>query len=131
MSVKMPSLALIFHLVNVADGNEPGLVSEQAAFMATAWCDYLESHAYRLYGGMTAPGMEAAREITKHLRRGAIRDGATLREIWRPQWSKLTSSEEVKAGIEVLVEYDWLTVDKEQTGGRPTERICLNPRIKF
>lgn len=28
-------------------------------------------------------------------------DGATLREIWRPQWSKLTSSEVVKAGIEV------------------------------
>ena len=124
----MPSLALVFHLVDVADGNEPGPVSEQAALMATAWCEYLESHAYRLYGGMTAPGMEAAREIIKHLRRGAIRDGATLREIWRPQWSKLTSSEEVKAGIEVLVEYDWLTVEKEQTGGRPTERIRLNPR---
>jgi putative DNA primase/helicase len=127
----MPSLALIFHLVDVADGNEPGPVSEQAAFMATAWCDYLESHAYRLYGGMVAPGMEAAREIIRHINRGAIRDGATLREIWRPQWSKLTSSEEVKAGIEVLVEYDWLTVEKEQTGGRPTERIRLNPGIKF
>lgn len=125
----MPSLALIFHLVDVADGNEPGSVSEQAALMAMSWCDYLESHAYRLYDGMTAPGMEAAREIIKHLRRGAIRDGATLREIWRPQWSKLTSSEEVKAGIEVLVEYDWLTVEKEQTGGRPTERIRLNPGI--
>lgn len=127
----MPSLALIFHLVDVADGNEPGPVSEQAAFMSTAWCDYLESHAYRLYGGMVAPGMEAAREIIKHLRRGAIRNGARLREIWRPQWSKLTSSEEVKAGIELLVEYDWLTVEKEQTGGRPTERIRLNPGIKF
>jgi len=127
----MPSLALIFHLVDVADENEPGAVSEQAAFMAAAWCDYLESHAYRMYGGMVAPGMEEAREISKHLRRGAIRDGATLREIWRPQWSKLTSSEEVKAGIEVLIEYDWLTVEKEQTGGRPTERIRLNPRIKF
>ena len=127
----MPSLALIFHLVDVADGNAPGPVSEQAALMASAWCVYLESHAYRLYGGMTAPGMEAAREIIKHLRRGAIRDGATLREIWRPQWSKLTSSEEVKAGIDVLVEYDWLTVEKEQTGGRPTERIRLNPGIKF
>ncbi|TLN23780.1 DUF3987 domain-containing protein, partial [bacterium] len=80
----MPSLALIFHLVDVADGNEPGAVSEQAALMATAWCEYLESHAYRLYGGMTAPGMEAAREIIKHLCRGAIRDGATLREIGGP-----------------------------------------------
>lgn len=127
----MPSLALIFHLVDVADGNEPGPVTEQAALMATAWCDYLESHAYRLYDGMTAPGTEAAREIIKHLHRGAIRDGATLREIWRPQWSKLTSSEEVKAGIDVLVEYDWLAVEKEQTGGRPTERIRLNPGIKF
>lgn len=127
----MPSLALIFHLVEVVvDSTAAGPVSERAAVMAAAWCDYLETHATRVYGVATMPGLEAAREIVKHLRRGAIRDGATLREIWRPQWSKLTSSEEVKTGIEVLVEYDWLTVEKEQTGGRPTERLRLNPRIK-
>lgn len=127
----MPSLALIFHLVEVADGSTAaGPVSERAALMAAAWCQYLESHAGRVYGGATMPGMESAREIIKHIRRGAIHDGMTVRELWRPQWSRLTNSEEVKAGLDVLVEYDWLTLDRITTGGRPSENIRLNPRIK-
>jgi len=128
----MPSLGLTFHLVDVVAGiTKPGPVSETAALMAAAWCDYLESHAGRIYGAATMPGMEAAREIVKHIRRGAIKDGATVREIWRHQWSRLTSSEEVKAGLDVLVEYEWLTIENITTGGRPTEIITLNPHIKL
>lgn len=128
----MPSLALVFHLVSVADGAEqPGPVSQQAACMAVAWCEYLESHAARIYGGTSTPGMESAREIIKHIRRGEINDGMTIREIWRPQRSKLTSAEEVKAGLAVLEEYDWLIVEKiiNARGGRPSESIKLNPKI--
>lgn len=128
----MPSLALIFHLIEVADGTtEPGPVSERAAVMAAAWCQYLESHAGRVYGGIMAPGMDAAKEIVKHIRRGAIQDGATVREVWRHQWSRLTSSEEVKAGLNVLTEYDWLIVEKITAGNRPTEIIRLNPKINI
>lgn len=126
----MPSLALVFHLVDVADGNTaPGLVSEKSALMATEWCAYLESHAGRVYGGTVLPGMESAREITKHIKRGAIQDGMTIRELWRPQWSRLSNSDEVKAGLEVLTDYGWVTVDKISTGGRPSETIRLNPRL--
>ena len=127
----MPSLALIFHLVEVVDGTTAaGPVSERAALMAAAWCDYLESHAGRVYGGAMMPRMESAREIVKHIRRGVIQNGATVREIWRPQWSRLTTPEEVKVGLGVLTEYDWLSVEKIITGGRPSEIIRLNPRIK-
>ena len=83
----MPSLALLFHLVEVADGTAEGDVSEGAALMALLWCDYLESHAGRIYGAATSPGMEAAREIVKHIQRGAIKDGMKTWELWRPQWS--------------------------------------------
>ena len=128
----MPSLALIFHLIEVADGTtEPGPVSERAAAMAAAWCDYLESHAGRVYGGIMSPGIDEAREIVKHIRRGAIQDGATVREVWRHQWARLTSSEEVKSGLNILTEYDWLTVEKVTTGHRPSEIIRLNPKTKL
>lgn len=127
----MPSLALIFHLVDVADGTAAGPVSERAALMAAAWCDYLESHAGRIYGAATMPGMEAAREIVKHIRRGAIQDGAKFREIHRNQWARLTTPEEVRAGMEILQEYDWLSIEKTTTGGRPSELIRLNPRLKL
>lgn len=127
----MPSLALIFHLVTVADGTATGPVSETAALMAAAWCDYLESHAGRIYGGANMPGMEAAREIVKHIRRGAIQDGCKPKDIYRNQWSRLATPDEVKTGLEVLEEYEWLTVEKITTGGRPSEIITLNPNAKL
>lgn len=127
----MPSLALIFHLVDVVNGSATGAVSEQAALMAAAWCQYLESHAGRVYGGAMIPGMESAKEIVKHIKRGAIKDGCRTWEIWRPQWSRLTTPEEAKAGLEILTQYDWLTVTKTFTGGRPSEIITMNPAIKL
>jgi putative DNA primase/helicase len=130
----MPSLALIFHLVSVADGAEqPGPVSHQAAHMAVAWCEYLESHATRIYGGAATPGMESAKEIIKHIKRDDIKDGMTIRDIWKAQWTKLASSEEVKAGLAVLEEYDWLITEKtiNTRGGRPKESIKLNPKISI
>ena len=128
----MPTLALIFHLVEVADGAALGPVSERAAIMAGTWCQYLESHAGRVYGGgAMMPSMESAHEIIKHIRRGDVKEGATIRELWRPQWSKLTTSEEVKAGLGVLIEYDWLFLEKVFTKGRPSEIVRLNPRSKF
>lgn len=130
----MPSLALIFHLVDMVDGMAMGPVSERAALMAAAWCDYLESHAGRIYGGATMPGMEAAREIIKHIRRGAIQNGCKPKDIYKNQWSRLATPEEVKAGLEVLEEYEWLTVEKitqGERGGRPSDIITLNPHIKL
>jgi hypothetical protein len=128
----MPSLALVFHLVSVADGTgSPGPVSHQATEIAVKWCEYLESHAARIYGGALTPSMESAKEIIKHIRRGGITDGMTVREIWKPQWSKLASSEEVKAGLTVLEDHEWLIVEKviNSRGGRPSEIIKLNPKI--
>ena len=127
----MPSLALIFHLIAVADGANPSPVSEDAALMAVAWCDYLGSHACRIYGAATMPKMEAAREIIRHIRRGEIKDGFTPKEIYRKHWSRLTTPEELRAGLEVLEEYEWLTIRKISTGGRPSEIIILNPRINI
>lgn len=126
----MPSLALIFHLVDVVNGSNTGAVSEVSAVMAVRWCEYLESHAGRIYGAATVPGMESAREIIKHIHRGAIQNGDKVRDIWRHQWLKLTTSDEVKAGLNTLQEYDWLTIEKNETGGRPSETIRLNSHIK-
>ena len=128
----MPSLALIFHLIEVADGTtEPGPVTDRAAIMAAAWCDYLESHAGRIYGAATSLGLEPAKEIIKHIQRREIQDGCTAKDIYRRHWSRLATPEEVKAGLDVLIENDWLITEKANTGGRPSEVIRLNPRIKL
>lgn len=128
----MPALALIFHLIDLADGKESGPVSEQAALMAVSWCSYLESHAVRIYGGALWPEMESAREIVKHIRSGEIKDGCSPRDIYRRQWSKL-SQEETRAGLSILEDFEWLSIIRErnQNGGRPSEIIRLNPKLKL
>lgn len=128
----MPSLALIIHLVDVAAGTvPPGPVSETAALMAVGWCEYLESHAVRIYGGGQSPAMESARELLKHIKRGNVPDGTKPKEIYRREWSKLNTAEAVRAGLKVLEDYDWLLVERTETGGRPSEIIRLNPLAKI
>lgn len=129
----MPALALIYHLIDYVDGQTQSLsVSEQSAIMAAAWCQYLETHAMRIYGVVNMPpGLDAAREIAKHIKHKDIKNGMSIREIWRPQWSKLTTSDGVKSGFEVLQDYGWLVLEKATTGGRPSESVRLNPRLKF
>lgn len=127
----MPSLALIFHLVAVADGSAEGLVSGEAAVLAAEWCEYLESHAVRIYGAATLPGLEQAREIVRHIKRGAVQDKCKPKDIYRNHWARLSTPDEVRAGLELLEQYDWLVVEKVPTGGKPSEIVKLNPRINL
>ena len=56
----MPSLALIFHLIEVADGTAAEAVTLRSAQLAAQWCDYLETHARRIYGLVNDLGIQAA-----------------------------------------------------------------------
>jgi len=61
----MPALALIFHLVSVADGTASGAVSAEATRLAIAWCDYLETHARRIYHMATDITQQAAKALSR------------------------------------------------------------------
>jgi hypothetical protein len=56
----VPSLALIFHLIDIADGAEFGPVGELNLKRAMAWCEYLETHARRIYAMVTDLQVESA-----------------------------------------------------------------------
>ncbi len=119
----MPSLALIFHLISVVDGavEAAGGVSAEAALRATAWCEYLETHARRLYASAEDTALEGARALLGRIRKGDVQDGCTVREIHRGhEWSRLSTTEEVSAAVAVLEDHDWLRVEKVATGGVPS-----------
>jgi hypothetical protein len=60
----MPSLALVFQLIEFVDGTgEGGAVGLRATLQAAAWCEYLETHAARLYSSAENPAMEGARVL--------------------------------------------------------------------
>jgi putative DNA primase/helicase len=123
----VPGLSLISHL---ADGLT-GPVCVASVRRALAWVDYLESHARRAYGSVTAASADTANAILSKLRSGHLKAPFGSRDVWRPGWSKLTDREAVDAGLRILVEYDWLGQQRVETPGRPATVYCLNPNAKL
>ena len=68
----MPSLALIFHCIDIADGKANVNVSAQAARLAVDWCHYLESHARRIYAMAESPEHGAVIRLADKIKGGAL-----------------------------------------------------------
>jgi len=127
----VPSLALIFHLIECVDGTaEGGAVGLGPALQAAAWCEYLKTHAERLYSSAQNPAMKAARALLERIRKGDVKDGSTVREIYRKQWAELSSSETVHKAAEVLEGFGWLRIETIKTRGRSTTKVCLHPALR-
>lgn len=130
----MPSLALIFHLVEIAAGAPGGPVTLEAARLALRWCDYLEQHARRVYGLVIDAHSRAPAELAARVRKGQLRDGFSLRDVYRRGWSLLHTPELAQAAIDDLVEAGWLLErlppEHERRPGRPPKpTYSINPRI--
>lgn len=82
----MPSLALIFHLIDVADGKARGPISEGAARLAVDWCEYLESHARRIYATAASPEQEAAVKLAEKIKAVSLPNPFTTRDVERKGW---------------------------------------------
>jgi putative DNA primase/helicase len=125
----MPVLALLFAL---ADGYTDAVPLESAK-RAAGWCEYLEPHACRVYASKLAPEIAAAQTLSRKLSAGwRLAEGLfALRDVYRPQWTGLTSPDEARAALQVLCDYSW--VRKEQIAsdgpGRPSEIYRINPKI--
>ena len=104
----MPSLALIFHLIDVADGKPRGPVTSQSAEKAAAWCDYLESHARRIYGLVLNIDQQAAEVLAKKIKAGKIKDRFTVRDVYRKNWHLLNDKKLAQSACDELVDAGWL-----------------------
>lgn len=126
----LPSLALIFHLINFVDdqaqGSAVGLIATQRA---AAWCELLKKHALRVYGMATNGDIDRATTILKNIARGVIKDGFTARDIRRHHWSGLSTPKDVADVLQTLEDFNYLKSVELKTGGRPTSIYFINPKI--
>ena len=120
----VPALALTSHL---ADGGR-GPVSERAALRALAIAEYAEAHARRCYSAGAQSDAAAAKAILLHIRKGDLKEGFSLRDAMRNDWSNLTNRDQVSAGLDLLVDLHWLASKTIPTGGRPSAVYSINPR---
>lgn len=126
----MPSLALIFHLVSIAGGQATGEVTQEAAGTAAAWCDYLESHARRVYALVGDISAKAAAELAKKIKKRALKDSFTVRDVYRKGWHLLDRRELVQDACNELVEAGWLREGVEDIPGRQPKTVYyINPKI--
>ena len=130
----MPALALLFELAErAANGGAMESVSRLHTTMAMNWCEYLESHAIRIYTDGASPETIAAELLATKLKNRAMGTGPfTVRDILQREWGGLSEPETVNAAVERLVQAGWLRVtvtEKLTTGGRPTVRYELNPKV--
>jgi putative DNA primase/helicase len=128
----MPSLALLFEL---ADGGEEHEVNLRHAQQAAEWCEYLKSHAERVYSCVSSPHMRAARELVAKIKARKIgADGSFYaREVYRSGWAGLDTPELVRAATEALQDAGWIRELKSEvavTGGRPANRFEVNPAVR-
>jgi putative DNA primase/helicase len=132
----VPALALLFHIISVADSATAGPVSEAATEMAVRWARYLETHARRIYATVTRARYIAAALLAAKLRAGKVEtdDGLfSTRDVYRQGWTGLDDPEVVKEACEELVQAHWLravTIPAGERGGRPTVGFRINPKVR-
>ncbi|BCA55313.1 hypothetical protein W02_24530 [Nitrospira sp. KM1] len=127
----MPAMALIFHLIGIADGRPSSQISEADAMQAAAWCDYLESHARRIYGLVTNVTAQAARRLAGKIEQGCLGSPFTVRDIYRKEWSLLDDRDVIENACEELVSLGWIrgTVTPPAFGQRGKTEYTISPKV--
>ena len=127
----IPALALVFALIDTPDTG--GIVHEGELLRALAWCDYLRTHANRLYAAAVMPETTAAAALLAKLRAGKLTDSFKLKDVQQNGWAGLSTTEDVRKAVNMLVVYDWLHCETGQAGpagGRPSETFKIHPCLK-
>jgi hypothetical protein len=128
----MPSLSLIFHLIDIADSESNGPVSLSATKKAAAFCEYLESHARRIYGLVGDLDQQSASALAEKIKSEKLTDGFTVRDVYRQNWHLLNTKELAQLACSELVEAGWLQkyLTPPAFGQREKVEYKINPKIQ-
>jgi hypothetical protein len=123
----MPSLALIFHIIDNADGQRESRITLPSVKKAAAWCLYLESHARRIYGMVLDSAFEAspilskAEELLAWMRKQSTnRSDQLLKRRFILRYSKFRSSKDLDPLLSDLLQMGYIQEGADNT-------FCLVP----
>ena len=126
----MPSLALIFQLVEWATQKASvGSVGLNAARLAADWCEYLEAHARKVYAGVIRSDVHSAHALAKKIKEDKVRDGFKVRDIYRNEWSQLTTKSRVYGALEILTDAGWVQIEQAQGDNKPSDVVRIHPQL--
>jgi len=125
----MPALALIFHLINVANGRPSGQITIDCVERAAGWCDYLEQHARRIYEMALESSFDAARKLARKIQEGEITSTFDARDVYRKEWAMLDSKSTAEAACDILANCGWLKRSTIPEGGKTKTTYTVNPKV--
>jgi putative DNA primase/helicase len=128
----MPSLSLLFHVIDRAGTGLLGPITSDAAGRAAGWCDLLEAHARRVYQSAAEGDPESAARLAERIKQ-SLPNPFTYRNVVRKGWAGLDSVDEVRRAVGILEDRNWVqVVAKPATarGGRPSEEVWINPAVQ-
>ncbi len=127
-----PSIAAIIEFIDCIDKGrgDPNAISLESANYAKVWCEYLKSHAHRIYSTVDKANLLSARALFQQIKNGDIQNGFTKRSVYHGNhWCYLSSSNEVEEAISVLKEHHILNEKVVKSKGRPTNIFYINLKI--
>ncbi|MBF0291003.1 MAG: DUF3987 domain-containing protein [Nitrospinae bacterium] len=127
----VPALAMIFHVIAVADGDKPSGISLEATRMAVQWEDYLQKHARRIYGLVLGTPYVSTLALLERILDGSLRDGFTIHDVLQKSWSGFKDRLQIEKVCKALEDHGWIRSEKQTpspTGGRPTTRYRIHPK---
>lgn len=110
----MPSLALVFHIINVSDGLVKGNIPLSSVQQAVSCCAYLESHARRIYGMVlestftAGPTISKADELFAWIKKQSANTGQPLKRRFILRYSKFRSSKELDPLLADLIQMGYI-----------------------
>jgi hypothetical protein len=102
------------------------------AKQATVFCEYLESHARRVYACIISAETRAARELADHIRARDLSAEFKTRDVYLKGWSTLDIPERARGALTILQDAGWVRraeYSGSPTGGRPSEIWIVNPKV--
>ena len=132
----MPKLAGLFELADLVAGGcdlgEQTTINLEHTQQAAAFCEYLESHAQRVYACLTSSDLIAAHNLARHIQSGSLPEAFSTRNVYLKCWSGLDSPDRAGKALLVLEDAYWvrrLDLPSSSTGGRPSEVWLINPKV--
>lgn len=126
----MPALALVFYVVeNIDHLDGDDQIGTQYAELSIKWCHYLDLHAQKIYRVGKDPRFKSASALADKIKAGKVRDGESLRSIYRRHWSYLDSPEKLEGATAILAEHGWIQVQTTKGAFKSSSTIRINPNL--
>lgn len=127
----LPALCLIHEYLKEATLEKyPEVITLESLNSSLLWIEYLESHAFRIYGSAANAIPKAAIELLRHIRGRDIVEPFSVRDVYYGHhWSGLATPQEVEEVLDYLIDKGYLACAMVRANGRPSQKYWVHPKV--